>query len=126
MRFNEKLTKLRKEKGMTQEELAVEIGVSRQSVSKWELGDCEPDIAKLKVIAQIFHVSIDYLLSDDITTNVNYGSNTDTGINKITIIKMLLAILILIGGIGQIASVILVFLFPHYTPSCGGKGFEKV
>ncbi len=112
MEFNEKLVKLRKEKGMTQEELANEIGVSRQSVSKWELGECEPDIAKLKEISKLFHVSTDFLLLDDEELHQDEKKNTST-----TIIKIIPSILIGLGGIGIIVSIILAFLYPHYD--CG-------
>ena len=49
MKFNEKLQKLRKEKGMSQEALADELGVSRQAVSKWENGQVYPETEKLRV-----------------------------------------------------------------------------
>ncbi len=65
MEFNEKLTKLRKEKGMTQEDLAFEVGVSRQSISKWELGEVEPDLSNLKAICKLFNVSLDYLVGEE-------------------------------------------------------------
>ena len=47
MNFNEKLIKLRKEKGLSQEELGTEIGVSRQTISKWELAQSYPDFQRL-------------------------------------------------------------------------------
>ncbi len=65
MSFPEKLIKLRKEKGMTQEELAFEIGVSRQSVSKWETGEAEPNVSALKAIAGVFDVTLDFLMKED-------------------------------------------------------------
>ncbi len=65
MDFQEKLVKLRKEKGMTQEELAFEVGVSRQSVSKWETGEAEPNVTTLKELSKVFGVSLDYLLGDE-------------------------------------------------------------
>ena len=52
---------LRKKNGMTQEELAIKIGVSAQSVSKWENGTNMPDISALPIIAEVFDVSIDYI-----------------------------------------------------------------
>lgn len=57
MQFNEKLVYLRKKNGMTQENLAFKLGISRQSVSKWENGETEPELSKLKEIANIFCVS---------------------------------------------------------------------
>ena len=63
MEFNEKLQKLRKQKNLTQEELARAIYVSRTAVSKWESGRGYPSIDSLKAIAQFFGVTIDDLLS---------------------------------------------------------------
>lgn len=65
MEFNEKLQQLRKRKGMTQEELAEVLYVSRPAVSKWESGRGYPNIDSLKAIATFFHVTIDELLSGD-------------------------------------------------------------
>ena len=65
MEFNEKLQELRKQKGMTQEELAEALWVSRAAVSKWESGRGYPSIDSLKEIAKFFSVSIDTLLSGD-------------------------------------------------------------
>ncbi len=54
---------LRKKKGMTQEELAAELNVSRQSVAKWENGETLPDVYNCMEIAKIFDISIDNLIS---------------------------------------------------------------
>lgn len=65
MDFGEKLQKLRKQKGMTQEQLASCLYVSRTAVSKWESGRGLPEIDSIKKIAQLFSVTIDQLLSTD-------------------------------------------------------------
>ncbi len=65
MEFNEKLQELRKQKGLTQEELAQSLFVSRTAVSKWESGRGYPSIDSLKEIAKFFSVTIDELLSGD-------------------------------------------------------------
>ena len=65
MEFNEKLQELRKQKGLTQEELAEALYVSRTAVSKWESGRGYPNIESLKAIAKYFSVSVDLLLSAD-------------------------------------------------------------
>ena len=65
MEFNEKLQELRKNKGLTQEELAEALYVSRTAVSKWESGRGYPSIDSLKAIAKYFSVTIDELLSSD-------------------------------------------------------------
>ena len=61
------LRKLRRDKDLTQEELGNLLGISYQSVSKWERGESVPDIATLKIIAEMFGVTIDYLLEEDHT-----------------------------------------------------------
>lgn len=65
MEFNEKLQELRKRKGLTQEELAEALYVSRTAISKWESGRGYPSIDSLKAIAGYFSVTIDDLLSGD-------------------------------------------------------------
>jgi len=65
MEFNEKLQELRKRKGLTQEELAESLYVSRTAVSKWESGRGFPNITSLKAIAAYFSVSLDDLLSNE-------------------------------------------------------------
>ena len=65
MEFHEKLQELRKEKGLTQEELAELLFVSRTAISKWESGRGYPSIDSLKEISQFFSVSIDDLLSSE-------------------------------------------------------------
>lgn len=65
MTFGEKLQKLRKEKGWTQEQLAAQINISRQALSKWELGTAIPDTENIVQISKLFQVSTDYLLNDE-------------------------------------------------------------
>ena len=64
MTFNEKIVKLRKLKGLTQDEFASAVGVSRQAVYKWESGQSYPEVAKLLEIKLLFNVSIDDLLDE--------------------------------------------------------------
>ena len=70
MEFNEKLQLLRKQKGLTQEELANLLFVSRTAVSKWESGRGYPNIESLKAIAKFFSVSLDELLSNEEMLNI--------------------------------------------------------
>ncbi len=65
MEFHEKLQQLRKQKGLTQEELAEHLYVSRTAVSKWESGRGFPNIESLKAIARFFGASLDELLSGE-------------------------------------------------------------
>ncbi len=66
MTFGEKLQKLRKAQGMSQEQLAVQLGLSRQAVSKWELNEATPDTENVVQLSRIFAVSTDYLLLDEV------------------------------------------------------------
>ena len=67
MTFGEKLSRLRKDSNYTQEQLADILGVSRQSVSKWESDTAYPETEKLIVIGKLFECSMDYLLKEEIT-----------------------------------------------------------
>ena len=66
MKLNEKIIKLRKEEGLSQEEFGNEINVSRQAVSKWENDESKPDIDKIQEIVRKFNVTYEYLLDDDV------------------------------------------------------------
>lgn len=71
MKFSEKLLRLRKKAGMSQEDLAEKLEVSRQAISRWELETALPDAPNLIRISDLFGVSVDYLLHD------NYESDSD-------------------------------------------------
>lgn len=64
MTFSEKLSCLRRRQGLSQEQLAGRLGVTRQSVSKWESGQAFPEIGKLIALSELFRVSVDYLVRD--------------------------------------------------------------
>ena len=71
MTFEEKLIQLRKARRLSQEALAEQLGVSRQAISRWELGETTPDLANLKQLSALYGVSADYLLHDE------YASDED-------------------------------------------------
>ena len=62
MEFHERLYDVRKNAGMTQSDLADKLGVSRQAVSRWEMGTAKPEFENLIAISDLFHVTTDYLL----------------------------------------------------------------
>ena len=64
MTLGEKITDLRKKRGLSQEELAITLGVSRQAVSKWETTEAKPDTDKIVALAEFFEVTTDWLLRD--------------------------------------------------------------
>ena len=82
MSFSDNLKAIRKEKKMSQEELAEMLGVSRQAVSKWELGDGYPEAEKLLIIAGKLNVSLDALMDTGI---VNTAVNKHNAPGQITI-----------------------------------------
>lgn len=65
MKLADKLFELRKEKGWSQEKLAEQINVSRQSISKWESGQALPELEKIVELSKIFQVTTDYLLLEE-------------------------------------------------------------
>ena len=64
MKFNEKLIKLRKAAGLSQEELGNRLDVARQTVSKWELGETTPEMDKLVELSNLFNVSMDEMAKE--------------------------------------------------------------
>ena len=76
LKINDQIVALRKQKGVTQGELADVLGVSNQSVSKWESGQCCPDIQLLPELAKYFDVSIDELMGHETPKTETKGSDT--------------------------------------------------
>ena len=74
MTVGDKLAKLRRENNYTQEQLADILGVSRQSISKWESNISYPETEKLIRISELFHCSLDYLLKDEMDTDGIFNS----------------------------------------------------
>ena len=110
MKFNEKLMELRKKQGLSQEELGYKLNVTRQTVSKWELGETTPEMTKLVEMSKIFNVSVDELTNDsEIETKVNQTiedrpiQDKKTKSNKGVIIIVTVLIVIIVGTIGMFA-----------------------
>ena len=72
MKLQEKITYCRKKAGLSQEALAEKMDVSRQAISKWETGDAVPEVGKLKLLATVFGVTTDWLLSEDEPPELGY------------------------------------------------------
>ena len=86
MEFNEKLQELRRNKGLTQEELAEILYISRTAVSKWESGRGYPNIESLKEISKFFEVSIDDLLSGEKILSIAEKENKSNILNMCDIL----------------------------------------
>lgn len=83
MSLGDRISRLRRERGWSQEELAQQLGVSRQSVSKWESGQSVPDLDKILTLSDIFGVSTDYLLKNEATPTPPQDSE-DPGVRRLT------------------------------------------
>ena len=81
MKFGDKLITLRKKKGLSQEELAEKLGVSRQSVSKWESNNTYPETDKIVQICNIFECTMDDLINDNITDVESIERKSKNNIN---------------------------------------------
>ena len=78
MKLNEKILSLRKGMGLSQEELAEKLNVSRQAVSRWEVGSAQPDASNVLQLSKLFGVTADYLLNEE------YESDRDVPIVRQT------------------------------------------
>lgn len=106
MKFNEKLIELRKKEGLSQEELGYKLNVTRQTISKWELGQTTPEMDKLVEISKIFNISVDDLINETETqTKQNpiieeqpiEKKSSREKIIKIILVGFLIIVLVLIG-----------------------------
>ena len=78
MELGEKILELRKKMNFSQEELAEKVNVTRQTISKWELGETCPDIKQAKELSKIFSISLDEMVGNDISeVVVEKVSNTE-------------------------------------------------
>lgn len=91
LNFSEKLIKLRKEKGFSQEELGNKLNVARQTVSKWELGETTPEMDKLIKMSEIFDITLDELIKGEKEEETISGDNSNTNTQKLAglVIKIL-------------------------------------
>ena len=109
MKFDEKLMSLRKAKGWSQEELANKIGVSRQTISKWESSQTIPDMNKLMELSKIFEISVDELINEENKDENENKVNIFTKINlKPTNILLIIACILIFIGL-----IIIILLYKH-------------
>ena len=83
MEFHNKLYHLRKQKGLSQEALANRLNVSRQTISKWEVGDSTPDMEKLIAISDMFQISLDELVMDKVQTQTGETPSKAEVVNEL-------------------------------------------
>lgn len=110
MSFGEKLQRLRKAQGLSQEELAARLSVTRQTISKWELDQSTPELGLLAQISDIFGVTTDYLIKTE-ENCVNAGGETPgDGAQKKPQARLALFIVLLCVGILGVAVIWLLSL----------------
>lgn len=123
-RFGDKLIELRREKGLSQEQLAAYLDVSRQAVSKWEAAQTMPSIDKIIQIADLFGVSVDYLVREN-TTNEDKNKTVVTTIDDTAVMAQLDEIKAMVNkaNVYEHKSKITVFGFPlvHIKFSNNGR-----
>ena len=101
MNLGNKITELRKKNNLSQEDVAEKVGVTRQTISKWELEETTPDIKQAKELSKIFNVSLDELTDNDVKNIlVDKVSNTE---------RLAGMIIKILKGIGIFFIVIIVF-----------------
>ena len=97
MKFNEKLQNLRKEQGLSQEELGEKLNVTRQTISKWELGSTSPKLDDLIKISELFNISIDELTGKQDVQASKEEAKARLKINKKIILVLWIIICVLLG-----------------------------
>lgn len=110
MNFNERLIDLRKSKGLSQEEFGRQLGVSRQTVSKWELAQSYPDFQRLVLISDYFGLSLDVLVKDVDVQDVRQKNPSDKKLSEIyddvqnakSTINIILNVFAVIGVVGVV------------------------
>ena len=114
MKFENKLINLRKSRGMSQEQLAEALGISRQAISRWESGDSTPDMTNLLGLCQYFNVSADYFIFDEIENEERISNekntNNKSGNQKMSFSRVLILICALICSLAFAAIALAIFV----------------
>ena len=127
MKFNEKLIELRKKKGLSQEELGYEFDVTRQTISKWELGETSPDLKQSKKLSEIFNISLDELVNDLKKENNNENvNNTNTQKLAGVVLKILKVIGILFLVFIIVYLMIIILSFAAFNGLKNNKSVETI
>ena len=107
MKFNEKLVMLRKQHNLSQEQVAEKLGVARQTISKWELGETTPEMDKLIIMSELYNITLDELMKEE---NEGKVVNDPNNTNSQKLAGMTIKILKGIGIFILIVAILYVFL----------------
>ena len=99
MKLAEKLLDLRKRNGLSQEELAAKLNISRQAVSRWEGGTAQPDASNILQLSKLFHVTADYLLNDEYESDEDIPAVQETQASAKRNIRKVIAVCIAAIGL---------------------------
>lgn len=121
MNLGNKIMTFRKKNNMSQEELSEKVGVTRQTISKWELEETTPDILQAKKLSEIFKVSLDELTCNDVKNIiVEKVSNTEK------LAGIIIRILKIIGIFIVVFVILLIFLIIYFNVSKNGFNDRKI
>lgn len=100
MKLSDKIIELRKSEGMSQEELAEKLNVSRQAVSRWEMGTAMPEATNILQLSKLFNVTADYLLNDEYRSDddlLKVKEVKSVGLHRIMVVLVALEVMIFIS-----------------------------
>lgn len=129
MKLEEKILALRKQYGMSQEELAGKLNVSRQAISRWEMGTAQPDVSNILQLSKVFCVTTDYLLNDECEEEIRRtNKEISKGVTKKTQQKKIGILILLFGLLGNfviyIFSRFIKVMIPYITEVDGRRVYE--
>lgn len=129
MKFADKILTLRKQRGMSQEELAGNLNVSRQAISRWEMGTAQPDVSNILQLSKLFHVTTDYLLNDECEQQLDMSKKEDSEtVDEKTRRKKIGILILFIGLVGNFViylfSRFIEVLIPYITEVDGRRFYE--
>ena len=128
MKLSDKILSLRKQYGMSQEELAEKLNVSRQAVSRWEVGSAQPDASNVLQLSKLFKVTADYLLNEEYESDhdVPAVKNSEVAANR----KIKMIIGLCVSAFGLLGNFVLYILsrfievrIPNITYENGEKWY---
>lgn len=129
MKLEEKILALRKQYGMSQEELAGKLNVSRQAILRWEMGTAQPDVSNILQLSKVFCVTTDYLLNDECEEEIRRtNKEISKGVTKKTQQKTIGILILLFGLLGNfviyIFSRFIKVMIPYITEVDGRRVYE--
>lgn len=113
MKLSEKILSLRKKMGLSQEELAEKLNVSRQAVSRWEVGSAQPDASNVLQLSKLFGVTADYLLNDEYESDrdVPIVRRTESNANE----RLRKIVAVCIAGLGMLGNFV-IYIISRMVP----------